>query len=825
MMSYLHSLCRERKRSRLVQVPLIAALLFYALVPLTNDAVLAQMSGSRPLAAAPRERPVLMQRQVPEPAGPKALIAPTQITVTQGERATFTSRSLADPDVPIVNLQWIGPARQNSRDNRFVVETVGLQPGPYEVRLTVSDKRERRSQAVATLVVNPPGNRGSGTSDGVSGESRPPLARINPERREVRQGEPARFVSVSRPSDPRGRIIDHAWTTQWGQRSAGEILDVDTRGLPPGRYALRLEVTDQSKHRAASAATLVVFPPSVSPPPPNPPGPGSKSSPSQAPIAKITPEYREVDQGEVAFFDGRQSRDPDGKILHWSWQMDNEPLGERSSVDINAGHLSPGRHRVLLRVTDNQGLTAVDSATLIVRQRVREVDVALVDLYVSPPEVPPNRPVQITAVVANQGKDEIRNVKVRFEIGGALLTETFVPALSSGGKSAVNARWVATSPGEHIVAARVDPENRTRDVNQTNNGRTRAVLVRSQPAVAVTPNPLQVDQGEKAEFVSRVTFSEGRSDQSLRYLWRGPGARIGHGSSFQLDTGDIRPGKHQISLEISDGRGSIATAAATLVVTERPLALWLTADTQNPETGQIVKFTGGTKPSFSDTEYKFLFGDGKETDWSATPEAAHSYEEPRNYSIGMTVRRAGVIAGQTSTGIDVKETPYSVILTSEPESVRAGRAVTFTVRVEPPSGDVEYQFRFGDGQETSWTRAATTTHSFSRDGTYAATAAIRLRGTRVVQSPATNIRVLEPRNPIWSWLGVAAAVIAAAAAGFVWRRSPQLPPAVSIVPRVDLASLTVATSGQIDSNYAFGIRAARGEYRCRIELDGALVNG
>src|SRR5207244_4091196 len=122
-------------------------------------------------------------------------------------------------------------------------ETAKLRPGSYEVTLTVIDKRQRQNQAVAKLIVKPqrtPGGGSSGTSDGPSVESRPPVAKINPDRNEVKRGEPARFVS-----DSRGKIIRYAWTTQWGQKGAGKSLEVDTNQLRPGTYWIRLEVADQ----------------------------------------------------------------------------------------------------------------------------------------------------------------------------------------------------------------------------------------------------------------------------------------------------------------------------------------------------------------------------------------------------------------------------------------------------------------------------------------------------------------------------------------------------------------------------------------------------
>ena len=71
--------------------------------------------------------------------------------------------------------------------------------------------------------------------------------------------------------------------------------------------------------------------------------------------------------------------------MAWSWRIDGSPLSSGQFVDLNAARLSPGSHNVSLEVTDNQGLTAVDTATVVVKQP-KNIDVAVLNLEVAPPE-------------------------------------------------------------------------------------------------------------------------------------------------------------------------------------------------------------------------------------------------------------------------------------------------------------------------------------------------------------------------------------------------------------------------------------------------------
>jgi PKD domain-containing protein len=561
-----------------------------------------------------------------------------------------------------------------------------------------------------------------------------PQAQINPHRPEVTQGQKATFTSDSvtdkheRNNQTATKPIVRQGTPY--NRNTNDVGSVKSRNpvatmnpsrqnvkqgdaLPgtldgPGGVVSRGPVTKNNPGRR--------YVKQGDTPPRTSYGPSDVES--RGPIARINPEKKRVPQGEIVHFVSvSRHPDPKGRIIRQSWttQWGQTALGK--TLDVDTRQLLPGLYHLVLQVADQREYSDTYTATLVVVNRPN-----------------PPRPPDIW----NPGP----------------------PQLDPPQPPVVRYPPLPTQPP--IAATTPSPSN----YNNTNNAAPGATVGPSQAVVTISPNPLEVNRGAKAQF------------------------------------------------------GSNTTATATPVVVERPPEVWLTTETQDPDVGQTVKFTGGTKPSFADTQYKFFFGDATETNWSAIPEATHTYEEPKSYTARIVARRAGVTIGQTSTGVTVKETPYSVTLTSDHENARRGDAVTFTAHVEPPLGDVEYQFRFSDTAAREWTRAATTTHSFSRDGTYAATVAIRIRGTRIVESPATHIRVSAPPYLVWLWVAaLGVALIAAATMAYI----KLLRVNFSVVPNTDLASLTVATSAKIDSDCSIGVRAARGEYKCMIQVDGALV--
>ncbi|RPI49599.1 MAG: hypothetical protein EHM49_09685, partial [Deltaproteobacteria bacterium] len=84
---------------------------------------------------------------------PEARILPQYHEVTQGEDAIFESRSSSAGR--IIRETWLGPDRLKGKGGRFIVSTKGLNPGSYEINLSVLDSYELKGEAAATLVIKP----------------------------------------------------------------------------------------------------------------------------------------------------------------------------------------------------------------------------------------------------------------------------------------------------------------------------------------------------------------------------------------------------------------------------------------------------------------------------------------------------------------------------------------------------------------------------------------------------------------------------------------------------------------------------------------------
>jgi hypothetical protein len=726
---------------------------------------------------------------------PVAIISPGQRRVHRGERADFVDASYHPVrETRIVSRRWNTQWGQTHLGNSLSVDTAPLSPGTYWITLQVADQHKKTDSARAILEILP------------SPPQRPPIARIMPAIREVQQGEWAEFDG-SGSTDPDGKIATWIWSLEGRPVQKGSFARLNTRNLNPGNYNIRLEVTDNTNARDAASATLIV------------------RGRAQNPVARITPRRLEVQKGEPARFDGSGSSDPDGKIRAWTWSLNDQPIDGRPAAQVDTSRLNRGEHRVRLEVTDNQGLTARDEALLVVIEAPGNFDAAIIELDALSAPVTPKQEVWIRALVANQGKVALRNVPLRFDVGGVRIAQEMVASLAPGETREIKVSWIPKTTGRQIVIATINPENQPQETDRSNNLRRHAVPVVARPRVRIEPNLLEVSQGDAARFTAQLTAPGSIAGSDVKYSWRGPGNRTGGGRQFQLDTSELRQGDYNIALEISDDSGIKANANATLTVRGTKPKLRLTADNQSLEIGRDIRFSAAIEPQLNQVEYQFVFGDREQTEWSGRAEAVHRYGKPGDYTVRLLARRTGVDIGEASIGISIKGIAYAISLKTAASSIRAGHSLSFLAHVEPPADGIDYRFIFGDGQESGWTRDSRAVHAYARDGGFEAAVEAQIGGA-VIRSPLIRVNVSGSTGIPWLWLGAGLAALAATAAvyGQKTRRLARVSSGITVVPQLNLEDLRVETQGRIDCGCEISLRSVPGHSQLDIEASAPIVD-
>lgn len=182
--------------------------------------------------------------------------------------------------IRIVDDSSVAWGHVNADDFRFLIaqeesniqipNVVGMTLEHARMRLAEAGLRsgginEKISDAETGIVVeqHPPGgtrvNRGASVDLWVSVKMEKPVARINPMRLEVFQGEDAIFESISTPE---GRI-EEIWRGPGEQNASGRYFRVYTEQLNPGIHEIVLEIRDDRRQRDKKAAELKVNPPQI----------------------------------------------------------------------------------------------------------------------------------------------------------------------------------------------------------------------------------------------------------------------------------------------------------------------------------------------------------------------------------------------------------------------------------------------------------------------------------------------------------------------------------------------------------------------------------
>lgn len=85
-------------------------------------------------------------------------------------------------------------------------------------------------------------------------------------------------------------------------------------------------------------------------------------------------------------------------------------------------------------------------------------------------------------------------------------------------------------------------------------------------------------------------------------------------------------------------------------------AVTLGTDRERPDKGESVQFTATLNPPLAGAEYKFLFGDGTETEWTKNPVRVHVFPERENYR-AYVIARAGSGPQVRSEAVEVQVQP------------------------------------------------------------------------------------------------------------------------------------------------------------------------
>lgn len=244
------------------------------------------------------------------------------------ETITFDARESSDPDEDSIIYEWYIDDQLESNDAFFTLDqTPGdhLAHGDHEVHLIVWDDKDENDHDYVTITIT---------------DNKRPVARITePEDGGVFSEGIAIDFDGTHSTDEEGDDLEFRWYD-------GEDFLSDegrfTRELDVGEHEISLTVNDSRKEGTTMVTIRVNQRPSA-----------VISSPSEGDV---------YFSDEVVTFDATSSSDPDGKIVGYFWDDNDESLGSGSTMEQV---LDTGNHDITLTVKDDDATT--DATTVSVK--------------------------------------------------------------------------------------------------------------------------------------------------------------------------------------------------------------------------------------------------------------------------------------------------------------------------------------------------------------------------------------------------------------------------------------------------------------------------
>jgi subtilisin-like proprotein convertase family protein len=267
---------------------------------------------------------------------PTASFTATPGTAATGQPVRFDASGSSDPDGPIARYEWDLDGNGTFETDGGTSPTINRAysaPGDVAVHLRVTDQDGATDIATRTVRIT----------------NRAPIASFVPPAPAV-VGQPGTF-DASGSSDPDGRVVDYAWDFDGDgtyETPGGASPTISKVFALAGTYVVGLRVTDNDGATATTTRTVRV---------------------GLAPLAALVVMPSSALTGQTVTFDASGSRDPDGTIVGYEWDLDGNGAFETSTgatPSVARSYANRGVVQVRVRVTDNDGARGIASAMLTV---------------------------------------------------------------------------------------------------------------------------------------------------------------------------------------------------------------------------------------------------------------------------------------------------------------------------------------------------------------------------------------------------------------------------------------------------------------------------
>ncbi len=348
------------------------------------------------------------------------------------------------------------------------------------------------------------------------------------------------------------------------------------------------------------------------------------------------------------------------------------------------------------------------SARVLVAPPPPEVDLSVSEIAVAPPSPFEGERVNISAVVSNLGRAELRGVQVEFELDGVGFRTSDVARLEPGALLRVRAE-AAPSRGRHIVAVVADPHNALIETIESNNRAEIELFVKWPLVISLSISPAEPRTLEPVGFCAT-----GEAEEFLFDF--GDGGTTGWRPERSATHIYSKSGVYEVVLRGRVGGEMEEELRTPLRVSNQPPQLAIFANPQSSlSLTEVALIARALDPDGYVANISWELGDGS---YAEGERVTHIFARPGSYTVRCTARDDEGASASTHMVLEVLNRPPEARWDAKMR-VGVGERVVLRANASDPDGFVVgHRWSFGDGGTAEGELAE---HVYTRPGRYLVT--------------------------------------------------------------------------------------------------------
>ncbi len=406
--------------------------------------------------------------------------------------------------------------------------------------------------------------------------------------------------------DPDGRIVAYQWAV--GDREIGTGRVIAHTFYQAGDYQVRLTVTDSQGLKAQDRQVVIV-------------------AGNQPPVAGFTASPESGKAPLLVALDGGASFDPDGAVRRYDWTFgDGTQAGGPGKAALHT-YADPGEYRLVLTVTDDQGLAGSSETRIRVTQTHESDTPPRARLSLSPTQGQVPLTVRLDGGESSDDGD-IRDYRWNFGDGTELHGPSAVIYHVYERPGPYTARLTVTDDKGQTDTAQADLLAEPVPVNESPRAR-----LRFSPAQGPAPLVVDFDGSNSSDPDGRI----------VSYDWIFGDGTEAQGAKNALSHQYQQAGTYTVTLTVTDDGGLSHSQQGTVQVEgpspdpQPPVARFTVSPASGSAPLTVTADAGAAHdPDGRITAYHWWFGDGAQHSGGES-RVQHQYRDPGTYSLRLTV--------------------------------------------------------------------------------------------------------------------------------------------------------------------------------------------